>query len=42
VANLEAWITHAQSLKPGVLMPDLPQYSGRELRALTTYVGSLR
>ncbi len=41
-ATMEAWITNAQSLKPGVLMPSLPQYSGRELLAMTTYLESLR
>ena len=28
-AYLEAWITHAQSLKPGTQMPNLTQFSGR-------------
>jgi cytochrome c oxidase subunit 2 len=41
-ANLEAWITHAQSLKPGAQMPDLTQFTGRDLRALVAYVQSLR
>ena len=40
--NLEAWIVDAQSLKPGALMPSLPQFDGRELRALTTYVWGLK
>ena len=40
-ANLEAWAVHAQSLKPGVRMPDLPQFTGVELRALTVYLQSL-
>jgi len=41
-ATMEAWVTNAQSLKPGVLMPSLPQYTGRELLAMTTYLESLR
>jgi cytochrome c oxidase subunit 2 len=41
-ANLEAWVTHAQSLKPGAQMPDLTQFTGRDLRALTAYLQSLR
>jgi len=40
-ANLSAWVTHAQSLKPGSRMPDLPQFSGEELRALVAYLQSL-
>ena len=42
VANLHAWITHAQSLKPGAQMPDLTQYSGLELHELVDYLQSLR
>ncbi len=42
VANLAAWVTHAQSLKPGAQMPDLTQFSGRDLRALTAYLQNLR
>jgi cytochrome c oxidase subunit 2 len=38
---LEAWITNAPSLKPGTQMPALPQFSGRELRAITAYLRSL-
>jgi cytochrome c oxidase subunit II len=41
-ATMEAWITNAQSLKPGVLMPNLPQFTGRELLAMTSYLESLR
>ncbi len=40
-AYLEAWITHAQSLKPGSQMPDLTQFGGAELQALTHYVEGL-
>jgi cytochrome c oxidase subunit 2 len=39
---LRAWVSHAQSLKPGVLMPSLPQFDEGELQALTTYLRSLR
>ena len=41
-ANVAAWATHAQSLKPGSKMPNLTQFRGRELRLLTTYLQSLR
>lgn len=42
VANLEAWVTDAQSLKPGTQMPSFRQFSGPELRALTAYLQSLK
>jgi cytochrome c oxidase subunit 2 len=41
-ADLEAWITHAQSLKPGCLMPDLTVFNGTDLRALTAYLRQLK
>ncbi|HEX3843753.1 MAG TPA: c-type cytochrome [Steroidobacteraceae bacterium] len=41
-ADLEAWITHAQSLKPGTPMPDLPQFRGSDLRALVRYLQGLK
>lgn len=41
-ADLEAWVTHAQSLKPGALMPDLTQFRGEELRELVAYLRQLR
>ncbi|HEX4339955.1 MAG TPA: c-type cytochrome [Polyangiaceae bacterium] len=41
-ANLAAWITHAQSLKPGCQMPDLTRFSGEELLALVAYLQALR
>jgi cytochrome c oxidase subunit 2 len=41
-ATMEAWITDAQSLKPGALMPNLRQFTGRELLAMTKYLESLR
>ncbi len=39
--NLEAWITHAQSIKPGVAMPDLTQFNGVQLRDLIDYLEQL-
>jgi cytochrome c oxidase subunit 2 len=41
LGDMEAWITNAQSLKPGTRMPSLAQYNGTELRALATYLESL-
>jgi cytochrome c oxidase subunit 2 len=41
-ANLQAWVVHAQSLKPGSLMPDLAQLDGQELNDLVTYLETLR
>lgn len=41
-ANLAAWITDAQSLKPGAQMPSLRQLEGADLRALVAYLQSLR
>jgi len=41
-ANLEAWITHAQSLKPGVEMPNLTQFTGLQLREMVDYLQQLR
>lgn len=41
-ANLAAWVTHAQSLKPGAKMPDLAQYSGEDLRSIVAYLQHLR
>lgn len=40
-AYLEAWITHAQSLKPEAEMPDLTQFTGRQLRELVAYLRQL-
>lgn len=40
--SLEAWITHAQSLKPGVAMPDLTQFTGTQLRDLVAYLQQLK
>jgi len=41
-AYLEAWATHAQSLKPGAQMPDIPHFTGDELRSLTHYLEGLQ
>lgn len=41
-ANLSAWVTHAQSMKPGALMPNITDFSGPELRALTAYLQNLK
>jgi cytochrome c oxidase subunit 2 len=39
---LEAWITHAQSLKPGCLMPNITQFSGPQLQDLIAYLRQLQ
>jgi len=39
---LEAWITHAQSLKPGCLMPNITAYSGPQLQDLIAYLRQLQ
>jgi cytochrome c oxidase subunit 2 len=41
-AYLEAWITHAQSMKPGVQMPDLTQFTGDQLNGLVAYLRQLQ
>lgn len=41
-ADLEAWVTHAQSLKPEVVMPNITQFDGVELRALVAYLRQLK
>lgn len=41
-ANLQAWVTNAQSLKPGSRMPSFTQFTGRELNDLVTYLQTLR
>jgi cytochrome c oxidase subunit 2 len=40
-ANLQAWVTNAQSLKPGSQMPSLSAFSGEELTSLVAYLQSL-
>ena len=41
-AYLEAWITHAQSMKPGAQMPDLTQFTGDQLHGLVAYLRQLQ
>jgi cytochrome c oxidase subunit II len=41
-AYLEAWITHAQSMKPGAQMPDLSQFTGDQLHGLVAYLRQLQ
>jgi cytochrome c oxidase subunit II len=41
-AYLEAWITHAQSLKPEAQMPNLTQFTGEELQDLVQYLRQLQ
>ena len=40
--NLTAWVTSARSLKPAVLMPNLTQFNGDQVRALVAYLQSLK
>ena len=42
LGNLEAWIANAQVIKPGVRMPPITTFSGQQLRAVATYVASLK
>jgi cytochrome c oxidase subunit 2 len=41
-ANISAWVTHAQALKPSSMMPNVTQFSGDELQALVAYLQQLR
>ncbi|HEX3661477.1 MAG TPA: cytochrome c oxidase subunit II [Acidobacteriaceae bacterium] len=41
-AYLAAWVTHAQSLKPGCLMPNLTMFTGGQLRQLVAYLQQLK
>lgn len=41
-ANLSAWVTHAQSLKPEVLMPNITQFDGNQLHDLVAYLRQLK
>ncbi len=40
-ANLAAWVTHAQSIKPAAAMPNLSQFDGQELKDLVAYLRNL-
>jgi cytochrome c oxidase subunit II len=42
IGNLAGWIASAQHLKPGNRMPSYDQLEGRQLRALATYLESLK
>ncbi len=42
IASVEAWVTHAQSLKPYAQMPSLSMFTGREARALAAYLRALQ
>jgi cytochrome c oxidase subunit II len=39
---LEAWVTHAQSMKPDAQMPNVTAFTGDDLRALVTYLEGLK
>ena len=41
-AFLEAWITHAQSLKPEAEMPNLTHFSGKQLADMVAYLRQLQ
>jgi cytochrome c oxidase subunit II len=41
-ANLMAWVTHAQSLKDGSMMPNLTQFNGDDLQAVVAYLRHLK
>jgi len=42
VGAIAGWITASQHLKPGNLMPSFDHWSGADLRAVATYLGSLK
>ena len=39
---LEAWVTHAQSMKPDAQMPNVTAFTGDDLRALVAYLEELK
>lgn len=41
IGTMAGWIAGAQDIKPGNAMPSAPVYSGRELRAVAAWLGSL-
>ena len=41
-AYLEAWVTHAQSLKPEALMPDFTRFTGVQMRDSVAYLRQLQ
>jgi cytochrome c oxidase subunit 2 len=42
IANLSAWVTHAQALKPYAQMPNVTDFRGDELQALVAYLRRLQ
>jgi cytochrome c oxidase subunit 2 len=42
IGTMAGWIAGAQDIKPGVLMPSQPMYTGVELRALSAWLGTLQ
>ncbi len=42
IGNLEAWVMHAQSIKPGAKMPNLTQFNGEQLQDVAAYLRGLR
>ena len=40
-ANMAAWVSASQRIKPGNLMPSMNVFNGDELRALTAYLATL-
>ena len=42
VATLHAWVTNAQSLKPGAQMPSLAVYTGEQLHDVVAYLNGLQ
>jgi cytochrome c oxidase subunit 2 len=42
MATVEAWVTHAQSLKPYAQMPSLSMFTGEQARALAAYLRALQ
>jgi cytochrome c oxidase subunit 2 len=40
--TLTGWVAHAQAIKPGSQMPDLPDFNEDDLTALVIYLQSLR
>lgn len=41
-ANLMAWVTHAQSLKDGSMMPNITQFTGDDLQSMVAYLRHLK
>jgi cytochrome c oxidase subunit 2 len=42
LGTLEAWVTHAQSLKPNAQMPNITAFNGDDLRAVVEYLRDLK